>query len=424
MNFKKIKIGIVGLGYVGLPLAIEFSKKFPVIGYDTNPTRVKQLRKHFDSSREISKSEFKKIKFLTFETKISKLTECNIFIMTLPTPIKKNNVPDLNLLKLGTKSVAKIMPKYSTIIYESTVYPGCTEEVCAPIIEKYSGLKFNKEFYCGYSPERINVGDKKHSLIKVKKITSGSNPKIAKLVSNLYSKIIKAGIYSVQSIKIAEAAKVIENVQRDINIALMNEISLILDRFKINTKSVIDAAATKWNFMPFTPGLVGGHCIGIDPYYMTYIAKKKGYLPKIILAGRKINDHMSFEIGKKIIKLMKNKNIKIKNSKALIMGLTFKENCSDIRNSKVFDLISYLKNKKINIEVYDPWVNKTNGISRNFKLVKKISKKNYYDLVVIAVPHENFFNYGLEKIRKNTKKKSIIFDIKNIFNSKEVDGSL
>ncbi len=423
MNQKlsiKYSIGIIGLGYVGLPLAIEFAKKYKVFGYDTNLKRIKELKKKVDVNKEIQSKKFNQSKKIIFTNKINELSKCNIYIVSVPTPINKRNKPNLNLLFLACKKISTILTKKDIVIFESTVYPGLTEEYCAPILEKNSNLIYNKDFFCGYSPERINPGDKFHTLDKVTKITSGSNFETALIVDKLYKSIIKSGTFLVSSIKVAEAAKVIENTQRDLNIAFVNELAVIFDKMNINTNEVLSAASTKWNFLNFSPGLVGGHCIGVDPYYLTYKSQKLKYNPKLILAGRKINENFANFLISKLFKQMKNKNIKLYKSKFLIMGLTFKENCNDIRNSKVLDIIDKLTAKKISFDIYDPVLSKK-LISK--KLSKKIitnPKKNYYDVILITVAHKNFIDLGINKIAKFAKEKNIIFDIKNIFNNKHL----
>ncbi|WP_440931802.1 nucleotide sugar dehydrogenase [Candidatus Pelagibacter sp.] len=411
-------IGVVGLGYVGLPLAVELGKHFKVKGYDISQKRIEEIKKNKDSNNEIPKSEFVKSKKLLVFKDIKELVDCSVIIITTPTPIDFKNTPDLKMLKNSTIKVASILKKKKIVVYESTVYPGCTEEVCVPLLEKYSKLKYNKDFYCGYSPERINVGDKKHKLVNVKKIVSGSNQKTLNLLSKIYSKIIKAGIYKATSIKVAEAAKVIENVQRDLNIALMNEISIIFSKLKLNTKDVIDAAATKWNFHKYHPGLVGGHCIGVDPYYLTYKSKKVGYDPKVILSGRKINDLMYLEIISKIKNNHKYKKMR-KKKKILILGLAFKENCNDIRNSKIFDVAKYFIKENNEVHAFDPKVS-SNIFEDKMIIHNKIDKKNFFDIIIISVPHDEFIELGIKKIKKFGKKNSIIFDIKNTFNNKKL----
>lgn len=417
MNLSKIKISIIGLGYVGLPLAISFAKYFNVIGFDSNRNRINNLNKGIDETHEVSKKKLLKLRNLDFTCDPEKLKNVNCYIITVPTPINKYKKPDFSFLVSASQLVGSYLKNKDLVIYESTVYPGATEEICVPILQKFSKLKFNKQFFVGYSPERINPGDKKHTVENIVKVTSGSNRKIANLVDSLYSKIIKAGTHKASSIKVAEAAKVIENTQRDINIALMNELSIIFNKLKIDTEEVLKAAGTKWNFLPFKPGLVGGHCIGVDPFYLTFKSKKEGYDPKIILSGRSLNDKMSSYVAQRLIVNMKNKKIKIKGSKVLIMGLTFKENCPDTRNSKVIDLIEELNQYKIDVTVYDPWVNKKNIEEHKIKLIKT-PKNNSYDCILLAVPHKIFKKMGIKKIMKLAKKKNIIFDLKYLFPKK------
>ena len=418
MNLKKIKISIIGLGYVGLPLAISFAKKFDVIGFDTNKIRINKLKKGIDDTLEVSKTKLFETKKLKFTYDINQLKNTNCYIITVPTPIDKFKKPDLNSLISASKLVGLCLKKNDLVIYESTVYPGATEEICVPTLQKFSKLKFNKDFFIGYSPERMNPGDKKHTVENIVKVTSGSNQNVANFVDKLYKKIIKAGTHKARSIKIAEAAKIIENTQRDINISLINELSLIFSKLQIDTEEVLKAAGTKWNFLPFRPGLVGGHCIGVDPYYLTYKSKQIGYKPKIILSGRYLNDNMAKHLAKKLIVRMKEKKIKIKSSKILVMGLTFKENCTDTRNSKVFDLIKYLEKNKLKVSVYDPWVKKgTLHISKKIDLITK-PQNNYYDCIVLAVGHDIFKRLGIKKIKKLTKKNHIIYDLKYLFSQK------
>ncbi len=413
---KKITVGIIGLGYVGLPLSIRMASKFNVLGYDVDKERINQLKRNIDNTKEVSKKELLKEKSLKFTNNIKEINECNFYIVTLPTPINKNKKPDLTILKSATKSLAKYIKKDDIIVYESTVYPGVTEEICAPIIEKYSGLKFNKDFFCGYSPERINPGDKKRKIHNIKKVVSGSTPATLKKINKVYSSIISAGTYKAESIKIAEAAKVIENTQRDLNIALINEISIIFDNLNIDVHKVLAAAKTKWNFIPFTPGLVGGHCIGVDPYYLTYLSEKLGHKPRVILSGRKTNDQMHRFVSNKVIGKLKTKKISPKKSNILIMGYTFKENCPDIRNTKVKDLALYLKKFVKKVDIYDPWVNSLD----EFKKINKINfinriKLNSYDGIIISVGHNQFKKIGLKKIKSYGKTKSILLDFKKIF---------
>jgi UDP-N-acetyl-D-galactosamine dehydrogenase len=424
INIKKLKIGVIGLGYVGLPLALELGKKFDVIGYDKSNSRIRNLTINKDINKEVSKTELKKSKHLTLTDENGTLIGRDIFIITVPTPILKNKKPDLRPLIEATKTISKLIKKNGIVIYESTVYPGATEEVCVPIIEKNSKFKLNTDFFVGYSPERINPGDKNHNLTSIKKIVSGSNRQSLEIIDRVYKSIIKAGTYRAESIKVAEAAKVIENIQRDVNIALINEFSLIFDKLGLNTYSVLNAAATKWNFIKFQPGLVGGHCIGIDPYYLTYKSKKIGYNPRVILAGRKINDSMSSHVISKLEKKFKSFNMKLDNAKIVILGITFKENCSDIRNSKAIDLYSSLRKKSRNVSCYDKRVNKSDLAKNNeIKMVGRL-RKSYYDAIIIASPHDEIKKLGIKKIRSYCANKGIIFDIKSAFAHNLVDLTL
>ena len=418
------KIAIIGLGYTGLPLAIEFGKKTEVIGYDISKTRIEELKNYIDTTLENSEDELKSATQLKYTTNINDIKDCKIFIISVPTPIDSNNKPNFSPLLKSSESLGAILKKGDIVIYESTVYPGATEEICVPVLEKKSGLLFNRDFYCGYSPERINPGDKSHRLTNIKKVTSGSTPEIADEVDNLYKQIITAGTHKASSIKIAEAAKVIENTQRDVNIALINELSIIFNKLGIDTESVLQAASTKWNFMPFKPGLVGGHCIGVDPYYLTHKAIEVGYNPEMILAGRKLNDSMGDYVAIQILKLMKKKNIQIMNANILVMGITFKENCPDIRNSKVFDLIEKLKEFKCNIEVFDPWINKEEVNQKyDLELIDEPSKQKY-DSILLAVAHNEFRNMSIKQIKVYAKQNHIIYDIMHIFDASLVDGRL
>jgi len=420
-KIKKLKLAIIGLGYVGLPLALEFAKKRKIISFDINKKRIEELNSGIDKNLEFNKDELQKSKNLNFTHNIEHLKSSNCYIITVPTPVDRFNKPNLKPLIKASEMIGKIIKKRDLIIYESTVYPGCIEEECVPTLEKFSKLVFNKDFFCGYSPERINPGDKFHTISNIKKITSGSTPKILDLVDKLYNEIISVGTHKAPNIKVAEAAKVIENTQRDLNIALINELSILFGKMNIDTQEVLDAAGTKWNFLPFKPGLVGGHCIGVDPYYLTYKAKNIGYKPKVILAGRDINDKMGAYVAQKLIKEMKKKKIKIKHSKILIMGLTFKENCSDTRNSGIKKVISELKKFDVKLDLYDPWADNTE-IKENYKTFPKSKlKKNIYDAIVIAVAHDKFKSLGINYILSLCKKSHIIFDLKNVFNSKKVD---
>ena len=422
MNNKKI--AVVGLGYVGLPLAVEFSKKRDVIGFDINKDRINELKKGIDVTGELSKKELNQDLFITYTDNLNILKNCNIFIITVPTPIDKNKKPDLNLLKKSSNSIGKIIKKDDIIIYESTVYPGVTEEVCVPILEQQSGLKFNKDFYCGYSPERINPGDKEHKIADIKKVTSGSTPKIATEIDELYKQIITAGTHKASSIKIAEAAKVIENTQRDLNIALINELSLIFNKLGIDTESILKAAETKWNFLPFRPGLVGGHCISVDPYYLTHKASEVGYNPEMILAGRRLNDSMGKYVANEVSKLMYKKNIVVSNANILIMGLAFKENCPDYRNTRVIDLIKVFESFDCNVDIYDPRVNKSQAAHEyKIKLIDKPIKNNY-DAIVIAVGHDEFKILTEDQIRAFGKKNHVLYDVKYLLKANESDGRL
>ena len=424
MQHSDIPIAVVGLGYVGLPLAVEFGRKRNVIGFDTNELRIKDLQKGVDRTLETTNEELKDASHLSYTNNPEDLKECNIFIITVPTPINKDKKPDLTPLKQASNTVGAILKKGDIVIYESTVYPGATEEVCVPILEEKSGLTFNKEFYCGYSPERINPGDKEHRITTIKKVTSGSTPDIAKRVDKLYQEIIAEGTFMASSIKVAEAAKVIENTQRDVNIALINELSLIFNKLDIDTKSVLEAAGTKWNFLPFRPGLVGGHCIGVDPHYLAHKALEVGYNPEMILAGRRLNNNMGGHIVSQVSLLMTSKNIKLKNAKILIMGLSFKENCPDIRNTRVIDLVEGFEKLSCDVDIFDPNVNKYKVIEEyGITLIDQPSAFKY-DAIVIAVAHRDFKRLSLAEIKAYGKTNHILYDAKYIFDADEVDGRL
>ena len=420
-TIKDIKVGIIGLGYVGLPLALEFAKNRKVIGFDLKKKRIKELNSGIDKNLESSKEELENSKNLNFTNSEDDLKYANCFIITVPTPIDELKKPDLQSLLQASEMIGKIIKKGDLIIYESTVYPGCTEEVCVPILEKFSNLKFNQDFFCGYSPERINPGDKKHTISNIKKITSGSTPEILDLVDSLYNEIISAGTHKASSIKVAEAAKVIENTQRDINIALINELSMIFSKLNIDTKEVLDAAGSKWNFLPFKPGLVGGHCIGVDPYYLTHKAESVGHHPKIILAGREINDNMGGHVVSEMIKKMEKKKINIKKSKILIMGLTFKENCSDVRNSGVKMVFERLKKYTHNLDLYDPWTDSEEIKKIYGTNLQQSLDKNKYDGVIIAVAHKIFIEMGKIEILNLCKKNHVIYDLKYLFTKDQID---
>ena len=413
----KNKICVIGLGYVGLPLAHAFSEKYEVIGFDINKARIDELNSGFDRTQELNEIQVKESleNGMKFTLDVEKIKDCNIYIVTVPTPIDESNEPDLTPIVKSTETVGKVLKKDDIVIYESTVYPGVTEEVCVPILEKFSGLKFNETFFCGYSPERINPGDKEHTVTKILKITSGSTPEIAKKVDDLYKSIITAGTHLAPTIKVAEAAKVIENTQRDVNIALINELAMIFDLMDINTKDVIEAAGTKWNFIKLTPGLVGGHCIGVDPYYLTHKAQSLGYMPNLILGARQINNGMSKLIADKAIKKMVKFDKKLKNSNVLVMGVTFKENCPDMRNSKVLDIIKELEEYECNVEVYDYWVDKSDIESKHLNFINELplnSKK--YDSIIVAVGHDKFKEITTEQYQGMSNGEPIIIDVKGI----------
>ena len=415
------QIAIIGLGYVGLPLAVAFSNYFKVVGFDNNKKRIGDLLNGLDITNELSKPELKKLKKIKLTSDQKYLNSCNIYIVTVPTPIDKLKKPDLKYLISASTTVGKYISKGDIVIYESTVYPGATEGDCVPILEKYSGLKFNHDFFCGYSPERINPGDKKNNLKNIKKITSGSTPNIAEFIDKLYLQIIDAGTYKASSIKIAEAAKVIENIQRDVNIALVNELSIIFNALEIDTEEVLEAAATKWNFIKYKPGLVGGHCISVDPYYLTHKAKSQGILSQVILAGRKVNDNMASHIVSQLIKYMVKKEITINKSNILIMGFTFKENCNDLRNTMVSELVLGLKEYNCNVDIFDPWIDiKETKKDYKYNFLSEI-KKSKYDGIILAVAHDKFKDIGIKKIRKYGKSSVAIYDLKHIFNKEQSD---
>jgi UDP-N-acetyl-D-galactosamine dehydrogenase len=417
-------IAVVGLGYVGLPLAVEFGKRYRTLGFDNNPVRIKALRQGWDSTLETTSADLKAAKKLRFSTRAGDLARCNIFIVTVPTPIDRYKRPDLQPLLKATETVGRALKKGDLVIYESTVYPGCTEEVCVPVLERFSKMRFNDDFFCGYSPERINPGDKEHRLTTIKKITSGSTPQAANSVNALYGSIISAGTHQVSSIKVAEAAKVIENTQRDVNIALINELSLIFKKMEIDTEEVLQAAGTKWNFLPFRPGMVGGHCIGVDPYYLTHKAAEIGYHPEMILAGRRINDGMAVYVAQQVVQLMTERRIMVADSRILVLGLAFKENCPDLRNSKVVDMIAELENLEANVEVYDPWVDADAAHDEYGFRPIKAPAKGAYDAIVLAVGHDDFKSIGAARIRQWAKATHVLFDVKYLFKADETDGRL
>ena len=416
------KIAVIGLGYVGLPLAHAFSAKYPVTGFDIAQWRIDELGKGYDRTLELSEEQVKESidNGMKFTNKLEEIAECNIYIVTVPTPIDKHKKPDLTPLIKASESIGKVLKKNDIVIYESTVYPGATEEECVPVLEKISGLKFNEEFFCGYSPERINPGDKEHTVTKILKVTSGSTPEIGKRVDELYASIITAGTHLAPTIKVAEAAKVIENSQRDINIAFVNELAMIFNKLNIDTNAVLEAAGTKWNFLPFRPGLVGGHCIGVDPYYLTHKAQEVGYNPEIILAGRRLNDNMGIYVANQVIKLMIKKGNKIEGAKVLVLGITFKENCPDIRNSRVIDVIRELQEFGCNVDVSDYWAD-SDEVKREYGItLKEDADIENYDAVVLAVAHDKYKNIALDSKHNN----QVFYDIKSVIESNNVDGKL
>ena len=421
MDIKKLKLAIIGLGYVGLPLAVEFGRIRSVVGFDINQLRIDQLKNKEDVTLEVTQEELQVAKFLSLTTNVQELSPCNCFIVTVPTPIDKYKQPDLSPLIGASEIIGRVLKKGDIVIYESTVYPGATEEVCVPVLEKVSELAYNIDFFVGYSPERINPGDKMHRLNSIKKVTSGSIPKIADLVDNLYREIIVAGTHKAESIKVAEAAKVIENTQRDLNIALMNELAIIFNKMGIDTEAVLKAAGSKWNFLPFRPGLVGGHCIGVDPYYLTHKAQAIGYHPEIILAGRRLNDGMGSYVASQLIKTMTRRRIQVDGAKVLIMGLSFKENCPDLRNSKVIDVISELISYNCNVEVYDPWISIED--SQDAYGITPIQQpyKGTYDAIILAVAHHQFQDLGAVSIREYGKPIHVLYDLKCILSVDESD---
>jgi UDP-N-acetyl-D-glucosamine/UDP-N-acetyl-D-galactosamine dehydrogenase len=421
MQLDDIKLAIIGLGYVGLPLAVEFGRKRSVIGFDINPRRVDELRRGYDSTLETIEEELVAATQLTFTNHAKDLEKCNCYIVTVPTPIDHYKRPDLTLLMRASETVGRILKKGDIVIYESTVYPGCTEEDCVPVLEKFSKLKFNQDFYCGYSPERINPGDKEHRLTTIKKVTAGSTPEVAKLVNALYNEIITAGTHQAESIQVAEAAKVIENTQRDLNIALINELALIFNKMGIDTEAVLKAAGSKWNFLPFRPGLVGGHCIGVDPYYLTHKAQAIGYHPEIILAGRRLNDSMGSYVVAQLVKAMAQRRINVGGAKVLVMGFAFKENCPDLRNTRVFDIVAELRDHHCDVDVFDPWVNPEDaeheyGITT---ITETVAER--YDAIILAVAHQQFKTMGAPAIRALGKANSVLYDLKYVLTASESD---
>lgn len=424
LKVEDAKIGIIGLGYVGLPLAVEFGKLLPTVGFDINSSRIAELRSGRDNTLELDAAELADSLHLSFSDQLEQLKTCNVYIVTVPTPIDRYKRPDLTPLESASRMLGEVISRNDVAIFESTVYPGATEEVCVPIIESVSGLAFNSDFFAGYSPERINPGDKEHRVSNILKITSGSTPEAADFVDELYNKIITAGTYRTSSIRVAEAAKAIENTQRDVNIALVNELALIFNRLDIDTMEVLEAAGSKWNFLPFRPGLVGGHCIGIDPYYLTHKAQEIGYNPEVILAGRRINDSMGLYVAGQLLKTMNKARLQIRDARVLVMGFAFKENCPDLRNTRVIDVVDELALSNIIVEVYDPWVNRAEAEHEyGVKLVDE-PEAGAYDAIILTVAHQQFRDLGVEKIRAFGKEKCVLYDVKNVLPADKVDGRL
>jgi UDP-N-acetyl-D-galactosamine dehydrogenase len=423
MDINNAKIAVIGLGYVGLPLAVEFAKKFPVIGYDISVPRIKELRQGEDSSLEVEPEELASVA-MTYTDQLDDVRNCNVYIVTVPTPIDEYKNPDLSPLISASRGIGQVITPGDIVIYESTVYPGATEDDCIPVIEEVSGLKFNRDFYAGYSPERINPGDKEHRVTTIKKVTSGSTPEVADYVDALYASIITAGTHKASSIKVAEAAKVIENTQRDVNIALVNELALIFDKLGIDTEEVLKAAGTKWNFLPFRPGLVGGHCIGVDPYYLTHKAQAIGYHPAMILAGRRTNDGMGSHVAGSVVKLMLQRGLQVNGGRALILGLTFKENCPDLRNTRVTDIIDELKSFGMQVDVWDPWVSREEAQHEYGVSPIEAPQPASYDSLVLAVSHRQFAELGASRIREFGTQGAVLYDVKYLFPAEETDGRL
>ena len=421
MEFNKNKIALIGLGYVGLPLAVEFGKQYATVGFDINQVRLDQLKAGIDTTLELDESELAASVYLSFTNILADIADCNIFIVTVPTPINENKQPDLSYLLRASKSIGKVLKQGDLVIYESTVYPGATEEDCVPVLEGISGLVFNKDFFVGYSPERVNPGDKEHRITNILKITSGSNPEVAEQVDKLYGSIITAGTYKASSIKVAEAAKVIENTQRDVNIGLVNEFALIFNRLGIDTGDVLKAAGTKWNFLPFRPGLVGGHCIGVDPYYLTHKAQATGYHPEIILAGRRLNDGMATYVASQLIKTLMQRRLQVKGARILVLGLAFKENCPDLRNTKVVNIITELQEFGAYVDCFDPWVDPLEADCEYGIKPVSVPEKNSYDAIVLAVGHKDFIDMGAQTIRLYGKESHVLYDLKYLFPSTQTD---
>ncbi len=421
LTLSNIKIGVIGLGYVGLPLAVEFGKKFDVVGFDINQSRIGELQSGVDHTLEVSSDELKDSPRLSFSADLQQLASCNFYIVTVPTPIDDYKQPDLTPLIKASQTIAKVLKKGDVVVYESTVYPGATEEDCIPVLEQHSGLVYNQDFFAGYSPERINPGDKEHRVTNIKKITSGSTPEIADLVDAVYNQIVTVGTHKASSIKVAEAAKVIENTQRDVNIALINELALIFNKLGIDTEEVLKAAGTKWNFLPFRPGLVGGHCIGVDPYYLTHKAQSIGYHPEIILAGRRLNDSMGAYVANQLVKAMLKKRMVVDGAKVLLMGLAFKENCPDLRNTKITDIVAELEDYNIQVDVYDPWVDGEQAQHEYGINPINAPQAGQYDGIILAVAHEQFKALGADEIRAWGKPTHVLYDLKYVLSSDASD---
>lgn len=424
LNLNDIRIGVIGLGYVGLPLAVALGTHFPTTGFDINRRRISELRKGLDNTLEVSPEELANIPKLTYSDKAEDIASCNFFIVTVPTPIDAYKRPDLTPLISASKTVGEVLKKGDVVVYESTVYPGCTEEICVPLLEKNSGLVFNRDFFAGYSPERINPGDKQHRLATIAKVTSGSTPETADLVNAVYARVITAGTHKASSIRVAEAAKVIENTQRDVNIALINELALIFNRLGIDTMEVLEAAGTKWNFLPFRPGLVGGHCIGVDPYYLTHKAQEIGYHPEVILAGRRINDNMGGYVAGRVMRLMTERRIPIADSRILILGFAFKENCPDLRNTRVVDIAAELKGYHAHVDIHDPWINAEEAEHEYGIRPIASPAPGSYDAIILAVAHQQFRDLGIAGVRRLGKPNAVVYDVKSLFPAAQVDGRL
>ena len=421
---ESVRVGVIGLGYVGLPLAVEFGKHFPTIGFDIKPERIIELRSGHDRTLEVSSDELLQATKLSFTAELGELAGCNVYIVTVPTPIDEHKRPDLTPLEKASEAVGRVLKPGDIVVYESTVYPGCTEEICVPILERESGLRFNRDFFAGYSPERINPGDKEHRVTNIVKVTSGSTPEAAERVDRLYRTVIAAGTHRAPSLRVAEAAKVIENTQRDVNIALINELALLFNRMGLDTEAVLNASATKWNFLPFRPGLVGGHCIGVDPYYLTHKAQQIGFHPEMILAGRRINDRMGGYVAGRLAKLMTRRRLHVVGSRILVMGLTFKENCPDLRNTRVTDTISELNGYHAQVDVHDPWIDPREAKHEYGLEPVAEPEAGVYDAVIIAVAHRQFKEMGAERVRSLLKPGGVLFDCKYLFPAESVDERL